>query len=77
MSIPTMLNNNRTQTNRLSAEMRFPDTGKKVEVRSKGQERIISPVSSSWDSFFQGAATATDDFMSERASQNQPERDSL
>ncbi|OHC81443.1 MAG: antitoxin [Sideroxydans sp. GWF2_59_14] len=77
MSITTVFNNNRTQAVRLPAEMRFPDSVKKVEVRSKGQERIISPVSSSWDSFFQGAATATDDFMSERASQNQPERDSL
>lgn len=77
MSITTIFNNNRTQAVRLPAEMRFPDSVKKVEVRSKGQERIISPVASSWDSFFLGATTATDDFMSERASQFQSERDSL
>lgn len=77
MSITTVFNNNRTQAVRLPAEMRFPDSVKKVEVRSKGQERIISPVTSSWDSFFLGAVTATDDFMPERASQFQSERDSL
>lgn len=77
MSITTVFNNNRTQAVRLPAEMRFPDSVKKVEVRSNGQERIISPATSSWDSFFLGAASATNDFMSERASQSQPERESL
>ncbi len=77
MTITTVFNNNRTQAVRLPAEMRFPDSVKKVEVRSKGQERIISPVTSSWNSFFLGTAPATDDFMAERASQFQSERDSL
>ncbi|MDD2699614.1 MAG: type II toxin-antitoxin system VapB family antitoxin [Sideroxydans sp.] len=77
MSITTVFTNNRTQAVRLPAEMRFPDSVKKVEVRSNGQERIISPATSSWDSFFLGATTASDDFMSERASQLQPERASL
>lgn len=77
MTITTVFNNNRTQAVRLPAEMRFPDSVKKVEVRSKGQERIISPVTSSWDSFFLEATTPTPDFMSERASQSQSERDSL
>ena len=77
MTITTVFNNNRTQAVRLPAEMRFPDSVKKVEVRSKGQERIISPVTSSWDSFFLGSTTPTPDFMSERASQVQSERDSL
>ena len=77
MSISTVFNNNRTQAVCLPAEMRFPDSVKKVEVRSKGQQRIISPATSSWDSFFLGSTTATPDFMSERASQLQSERDSL
>ncbi|MDP1633644.1 MAG: type II toxin-antitoxin system VapB family antitoxin [Gallionellaceae bacterium] len=77
MSISTVFNNNRTQAVRLPAEMRFPDSVKKVEVRSKGQERIISPATSSWDSFFLGTATVTEDFLPERASQNQSERDGL
>jgi antitoxin VapB len=77
MSITTVFNNNRTQAVRLPAEMRFPDSVKKVEVRSNGLERIISPATSSWDSFFIGSTMPTPDFMSERASQIQAERESL
>jgi antitoxin VapB len=77
MSASTVFNNNRTQAVRLPAEMRFPDSVKKVEVRIVGQERIIAPAESAWDSFFLDAATATEDFMTERASQTQPERESL
>jgi len=77
MAISTIFNNNRTQAVRLPVEVRFPDTVKKVEVRVAGQERIIAPAESAWDSFFLGATVATEDFMSERASQSQSERDSL
>jgi len=77
MTTSTVFTNNRTQAVRLPVEMRFPDTVKKVEVRAVGQERIIAPAESAWDSFFLDAKPATDDFMSERASQLQPERESL
>ena len=77
MATSTVFNNNRTQAVRLPAEMRFPDSVKKVEVRVSGQERIIAPAESAWDSFFLGAKTATEDFMLERASQTQSERESL
>ncbi len=77
MTTSTVFTNNRTQAVRLPAEMRFPDSVKKVEVRVSGQERIIAPAESSWDSFFLGAAAATEDFMAVRASQSQPERESL
>lgn len=77
MAISTVFTNNRTQAVRLPAEMRFPDSVKKVEVRVAGQERIIAPAESAWDSFFLGAMSATDDFMAERASQFQSERESL
>jgi virulence-associated protein VagC len=52
MSISSIFNNNRTQAVRLPAEVRFPDTVKKVEVRAVGQERIIAPAESARDSFF-------------------------
>jgi len=68
MATSTVFNNNRTQAVRLPAEMRFPDSVKKVEVRVAGQERIIAPAESAWDSFFLGAMTVTEDFMVERAS---------
>ena len=77
MAISSVFNNNRTQAVRLPVEMRFPDSVKKVEVRVVGQERIIAPAESSWDSFFLGVMTVTDDFMAERASQSQAERESL
>lgn len=77
MAISSVFNNNRTQAVRLPVEMRFPDSVKKVEVRVAGQERIIAPAESSWDSFFLGGRTVTDDFMAERASQSQAERESL
>ena len=77
MAISSVFNNNRTQAVRLPVEMRFPDSVKKVEVRVAGQERIIAPAESSWDSFFLGVMTVTDDFMAERASQSQAERESL
>lgn len=77
MTTSTVFNNNRTQAVRLPAEMRFPDSVKRVEVRVSGRERIISPVGSVWDSFFLDATTATADFMAERASQSQAERESL
>ena len=77
MAISTVFTNNRTQAIRLPAEMRFPDSVKKVEVRVVGQERIIAPAESAWDSFFLGGTTVTEDFMVDRASQSQAEREKL
>ena len=62
---------------RLPAELRFPDSIKKVDVRAVGQERIIAPAEAAWDSFFLGEKTVTDDFLLERATQEQPDRECL
>ncbi|MDP2827630.1 MAG: type II toxin-antitoxin system VapB family antitoxin [Sulfuricellaceae bacterium] len=77
MTTSTVFNNNRTQAVRLPVEMRFPDSVKKVEVRVVGQDRIIAPVESVWDSFFLNAEAVPDDFLPERASQFQAERESF
>ena len=77
MSTSTVFTNNRSQAVRLPADMRFPDSVKKVEVRVVGLERIIAPAESAWDSFFLDEQTVSDDFMTERADQYQSERDSL
>ncbi len=77
MIASTVFTNNRSQAVRLPADMRFPDRVKKVEVRSVGQERIIAAADSAWDSFFINGPTVIDDFMSERASQQQNERESF
>lgn len=77
MSTTTVFTNNRSQAVRLPADVRFPEGIKKVQVRARGAERIITPVDQVWDTFFLGGPEASDDFMTERASQTQPEREAL
>lgn len=77
MSIGTVFINNRTQAVRLPLEVRLPEGVHKVAVRARGNERIIAPLGQSWDSFFLDGPTVSDDFMTERASQHQPEREAL
>jgi antitoxin VapB len=69
--------NNRTQSVRLPAETRFPETVKKVSVRVLGQDRILSPLENTWDSFFLSQDRVSDDFMAKRASQEQSEREAF
>ena len=75
MAIGSIFVNNRTQAVRLPVETRFPDGVKKVVVRVLGKERILSPVENTWDSFFLSEEEVTDDFMVERASQEQQKRE--
>lgn len=77
MTISSVFTNNRSQAVRLPAELRLPDNVKKVDVRAKGNERIISPVGQKWDSFFLNGPKVSEDFMAERASQNQADREEL
>jgi len=67
--------NNRTQAVRLPAETRFPDDVKQVTVRVIGKDRVLSPVDNAWDSFFLSDEHVSDDFMLERASQEQSPRE--
>ena len=66
---------NRTQAVRIPAHLRMPDSVKDVEVRACGQERIISPVGKRWDSFFHDSSAVPDDFLPERAMQEQADRE--
>ncbi len=77
MAIGSVFVNNRTQAVRLPAETRFPEGVKKVMVRVVGVDRVLSPVSNTWDSFFLSKERVTDDFITERASQEQAEREAL
>ena len=77
MSIGTVFVNNRTQAVRLPLDVRFPEGVHRVEIRVKGQERIIAPIGQTRDSFFLDGPRVSDDFLSERASQEQPEREAL
>lgn len=77
MSITTVFTNNRSQAVRLPADVRLPDDVKKVQVRARGADRIISPVGHTWDEFFLNGPKASDDFMAERAAQPQAEREAF
>ena len=73
----TVFMNNRTQAVRLPAEARLPDEVKRVMVRVRGRERIITPIENTWDHFFLNGPAVTDDFMNERGNQKPVERESL
>ncbi len=74
-AISKLFRSNRSQVVCIPAHLRFPDSVKEVEIRARGQERIIAPLGRSWDSFFHGGPTVPDDFREERASQQQGERE--
>lgn len=77
MTTGSVFENNRTQAVRLPQEARFPEGVKRVTVRVRGKERVLSPVENTWDSFFLSAQTVSDDFLPERASQEQGEREAF
>ncbi len=77
MSITTVFTNNRSQAVRLPSDVRLPEGVKKVQVRARGMDRIISPVGHTWDDFFMNGPLASEDFMAERATQAQAEREAF
>jgi len=77
MATSTVFTNNRTQAVRLPAELRLPEHVKKVEVRARGKDRIISPLGHRWDDFFLNGPRVSEDFMNERGSQTQTPREEL
>jgi len=77
MATGSVFENNRTQSVRLPSETRFPGDVKRVTVRVVGRDRLLSPVENTWDSFFLADEGVTDDFLPERASQEQSERESF
>ena len=77
MSTGSVFLNNRTQAVRLPADTRFPEHVRQVNVRVRGNERILSPVENTWDSFFLSNEQTPDDFLTERAKQIETERESF
>ena len=77
MVASTLFTNDCTQAVRLPAELRLPSDVKRVDARALGNERMIAPLHHSWDSFLKDSRQATDDFLAERASQEQTPRESL
>jgi antitoxin VapB len=77
MSIGTVFVNNRTQAVRLPLDVRLPEGIHKVDIRARGNERIITPIGQTWDSFFLGGPKVSEDFLPQRASQHQSDREAL
>ena len=77
MFIGTVFVTNRTQAVRLPVDVRLPEGVHKVAIRARGNERIISPVDQSWDSFFLDGSSVSDDFLPEREDQQQQPREAL
>jgi len=77
MTTSTVFINNRSQAIRLPAALRLPDNVKRVDVRARGCERVITPLGQTWDSFFLDSPDVADDFLAARASQEQSEREAF
>jgi antitoxin VapB len=77
IAITTVFTNNRTQAVRMPAEARLPDEVKKVIVRIRGRERIITPIENTWDNFFMNGPTVTEEFLNERGVQLVSKRESF
>lgn len=77
MFIGTVFVTNRTQAVRLPVDVRLPEGVHKVAIRARGNERIIAPLDQSWDSFFLDGSSVSDDFLPERADQQQQPREAL
>ena len=77
ITVTTVFTNNRSQAVRLPAEARLPDEVKKVVVRIRGRERIITPLENTWDNFFLNGPTVTDEFMNDRGVQKPVNREGL
>jgi len=77
IAITTVFTNNRSQAVRLPAEARLPDDVKKVIVRIRGRDRIITPIENTWDNFFLSGPSVSDDFMNERGVQKPVKREDL
>jgi antitoxin VapB len=60
---------------RIPVDLRLPDAATEMEVRACGQERMIAPVERNRDRFFLDGQGVSDDFLAERADQEQAERE--
>jgi antitoxin VapB len=77
MTKSTVFISNHTQAVRLPADLRLPDEVKYVEVRARGQERIITPINHVWDSFFLEVPPVSEDFLTIRTTQTQNDRENF
>ncbi len=63
--ITTIIIENGNQVIPLTGDACYSETVKKVSVRLRGNERIITPIGHTWDHFFLNGPAVSDDFMEE------------
>jgi antitoxin VapB len=66
--VTTVFRNNRTQAVRLPKSVALPDNVRQVEIRVVGNSRLVSPVGSSWDDWFEAFQPVSESFAVERGS---------
>ena len=65
MTKATIFANNKSQAVRLPKDVALPESVKSVEIIKLGKARLITPLGSRWDSFFDGPCVS-EDFMNDR-----------
>jgi len=70
-----LFKNGQSQAVRLPKQFRFE--GKAVSIQKIGDSVVLSPLSDTWDSFFEAAADFSPDFMAEREQGEQAEREGI
>jgi antitoxin VapB len=73
----TVFRNNRTQAVRLPKAVELPDDVREVDVRVVGRTRVIEPIGSGWDEWFDHGLRVGEDFPSDRNQGEADERASL
>ena len=68
MTYASVLFSNHIQAVCIPQDMCFTKETKRVLIRQIGNERILSPIEHTWDSFFLNQSKVSDDFMVERDS---------
>ena len=61
--ITTIITEYGNQVITLAGDASYSETVKKVSVRVRGNERIITPIEHTWDHFFLNGPEVSDDFM--------------
>lgn len=66
IAFATVHTSKKSQLIEIPDEARLPNDLRKLSVRTRGQERIISPIEKTWDNFFLKGPLVTDDFMDQQ-----------
>ncbi len=61
--IATVITKNGSQVIPLNGNACYSESVKKISVRVRGNERIITPIGHTWDHFFQNGPAMSEDFM--------------